>query len=299
MIAAWQKKQDAPETGYLTASQVAALLQQAAPAIAKYDEELKRREKETPPSTGSANRDCPQCPEMVRIRPGSFLMGSTPAEPEHESDETPQHRVTIAYAFSLGKYEVTRGEFAAFIQAGGHQAAGDWRNPGFTQTERDPVVNVSWEDAQAYAAWLSRTTGKKYRLPSEAEWEYAARAGTTTARYWGDGRQEACRYANADDAAFGCSDGFKNTAPVGRFQPNALGLHDMLGNVWEWTGDCWNTSYNGAPTNGEARLSGECSRRSVRGGSWGSSSGDVRSAGRTRGPPGFRNFVGFRVARVD
>ncbi|HJQ55749.1 MAG TPA: SUMF1/EgtB/PvdO family nonheme iron enzyme, partial [Vineibacter sp.] len=305
MIAAWQKKQSEPETGYLTAAQWALLQQQAAAALAKHDEDLKRREKETPPATTTAtapaagNRDCPQCPEMVRLRPGAYLMGSTPADPEHEADEAPQHRVAIGYAFALGKYEVTRGEFAAFADATGHRAAGDWRSPGFTQTDRDPVVNVSWDDAQAYVAWLSRTTGKAYRLPNEAEWEYAARAGTTTSRFWGDGRQETCRFANADDAAFGCSDGFKNTSPVGRFQPNAFGLYDMLGNVWEWTADCWNADHNGAAPNGQARQSGDCSRRTVRGGSWGSSSGDVRSSGRTRGPPGPRNFVGFRVARGD
>jgi formylglycine-generating enzyme required for sulfatase activity len=299
MIAAWQKEQGAPETGYLTAPQLTQWQQQAAPALAKYDEEQKRRETETPVAAAPGNRDCAQCPEMVRIRPGSFMMGSNPGDQEHEADEAPQHRVTISQAFSLGKYEVTRGEFAAFVQASGHQAQGDWRNAGFAQTDRDPVVNVSWDDARAYAAWLGKTTGKTYRLPTEAEWEYAARAGTTTTRYWGDSRQDACRYANADDAAFGCTDGFRNTAPAGRFQPNAFGLYDMLGNVWEWTADCWVADYNGAPANGEARTGGDCARRTVRGGSWGSSPGDVRSAGRTRGPPGVRHFGGFRVARVD
>jgi formylglycine-generating enzyme required for sulfatase activity len=303
MIGVWQKKQNEPETGYLTAAQWALLQQQAASALAKHNEEISRRDKPAQPGpgtgTGAGNRDCAQCPEMVRLRPGAFQMGSTPADPEHEPDEAPQHRVTIGYAVALGKYEVTRAEFAAFVEASGHRTAGDWRNPGFNQTDRDPVVNVTWDDAQAYVAWLSRTTGKTYRLPTEAEWEYAARAGTATARYWGDSRADACRHANADDAAFGCSDGFKHTAPVGQFRSNGFGLHDMLGNVWEWTADCWNADHSGAPANGQARLSGDCARHTVRGGSWGSSSGDVRSAGRTRGPPSPRNFVGFRVARSD
>ena len=245
-------------------------------------------------------RDCPQCPEMVRIPSGSFLMGSPPGETDRDSDEGPQHQVTIGYAFSLGKYEVTRGEFGAFVQATGHRAEGDWRNPGFDQTERDPVVNVSWNDAKAYVAWLSRTTGKTYRLPSEAEWEYAARAGTTTARYWGEHHQDACRYANVDDAEHGCRDGYAKTAPVGKFQPNRFGLYDMLGNVWEWTEDCSNGSYAGAPVDGSSWQRGDCSRRVLRGGSLYGSPGLVRAANRIRGATGSHNSVGgFRVARTD
>jgi len=256
------------------------------------------------------SRDCVQCPELVRIPPGSFTMGSSAAEQQREGipkaygdQELPQHAVTIGYAFRMGKYEVTRGEFAAFMQATGHSIVGScpWRNPGFGQTDRDPVVCVSWDDARAYVAWLNQTTGKAYRLPSEAEWEYAARARTSTARYWGDGLQDACRYANVDESAFKCSDGHRTTAPVGKFLPNDFGLHDMLGNVWEWTADCWTGHYFNAPTNGDARSTGDCTRRVLRGGSWTvGPAHHVRAAYRASDVAAGRFvFVGFRVARSE
>ena len=151
-----------------------------------------------------------------------------------------------------------------------------WKNPGFghEQDETEPVVCVSWDDAQAYVRWLSEETGEAYRLLSEAEWEYVARAGTTTARYWGESEAGQCRYANGADAGTGfewavsCHDGHARTAPVGRYEANAFGLYDVLGNVLEWTADCWNESYAGAPSNGGAWESGECTRRVLRGGSW-------------------------------
>jgi formylglycine-generating enzyme required for sulfatase activity len=236
---------------------------------------------------------------MVRVPAGSFTRGSSASEAGRFDTEGPQHRVTIGTAFSLAKYEVTRGEFAAFVLAAGHRAAGDWRNPGFAQTDRHPVVNVSWNDAKAYVAWLSKTSGKPYRLPSGAEWEYAARAGTTTARYWGERHQEACRYANVDDASHGCRDGHANTAPVGTFLPNAFGLHDMLGNVWEWTEDCGDGRYAGAPVDGSP-WSGPCSRREVRGGSWGDIPRYARAAVRISDTAGSHvSLIGFRVARTD
>jgi formylglycine-generating enzyme required for sulfatase activity len=245
------------------------------------------------------SRDCSQCPEMVRLRPGSFTMGSPSGEPGREYIEGPQHRVAIGYAFSLGRYEVTRAEFAEFVAATGHRAAGDWRNPGFSQTDRDPVVNVSWNDAKAYVAWLSQMTGKSYRLPTESEWEYAARAGTETVRFWGNDDKDGCAYANAQ---FRCPNPYANTAPVGRFKPNQFGLHDMLGNVWEWTEDCWadREGYAGSPTDGSASSSGDCARRVLRGGSWGSQPRNVRSASRNGGSAGggFTHY-GFRVARTD
>jgi formylglycine-generating enzyme required for sulfatase activity len=237
---------------------------------------------------------------MVRIPTGSFLMGSPSGEPERYDNEGPQRPVSIRYAFSMGKYEVTRGEFATFVQATGYRAAGDWRSPGFSQTDRDPVVNVGFDDAQAYVDWLKRTTGKNYRLPSEAEWEYAARGGTTTARYWGAGYADDCTYANLAELPSGCADGFKKTAPVGRYRPNGLGLYDMLGNVWEWTRDCWNSSYAGAPTDGSAWVVGDCSRRMARGASWDSNPKFARAATRSWQAVGYRGpELGFRVARTD
>jgi formylglycine-generating enzyme required for sulfatase activity len=261
-------------------------------------------------------RDCRACPAMARIPSGSFMMGSPPDESDRLTDEGPQHRVTIGYAFSLGKYEVTRGEFEAFVQATGRQTGEScytrgpsgqwgriqgksWRDPGFTQTARHPVVCVSWDDAKAYVAWLSQTTGKKYRLPTEAEWEYAARTGTTTARYWGGRHQDACQYANVDDALHDCRDGYAQTAPVGKFQPNRFGLYDLLGNVWELTEDCSHWSYTGAPSDGSFWL-GDCSVRMRRGGAWDGGPGLTRAAARGRNAPGDRNHaLGFRVARTD
>ena len=173
------------------------------------------------------------------------------------------------------------------------------------------MINVSWEDAQEYVRWLSRETGEEYRLLSEAEWEYVARAGTQTARYWGESESGQCRYGNGRDATanveleydfltpVSCSDGYVRTAPVGLFEPNAFGLYDVLGNVWEWTQDCWNDSYSGAPPDGSAWRSGDCSARVLRGGSWGIRPRNLRSASRFRYSAGNRSFSdGFRVART-
>jgi sulfatase modifying factor 1 len=168
---------------------------------------------------------------------------------------------------------------------------------------------VSFEDATAYAEWLGKQTGKPYRLPSEAEWEYVARARTTTTRYWGDSEQEACAYANVADreakakhpgwVTFDCDDGYAETAPVGRFKPNAFGLYDMLGNAWEWTQDCYNDGYKNAPINGSAWLSGDCNRRVVRGGSWDGGPDGVPSALRGWGYAGGRiDDLGFRISRT-
>jgi hypothetical protein len=206
--------------------------------------------------------------------------------------------------------EMLKAQFATFVRDSGHDAGGgcyvwngskweqqsskSWRDPGFQQTDRDPVACANWDDAKAYVGWLSKKTGKGYRLPSEAEWEYAARARTATARYWGDGRDEACANANVNDRTsksvngfpwtnFGCDDGHAGTAPAGSFRANAFGLHDMLGNLWEWGQDCWNESYSGALSNGSALTSGDCSRRVLRGGSWVNLPGFVRSADRVGG----------------
>ena len=273
-----------------------------------------------------AFRDCADCPELVVIPAGRFQMGSPSHEEGRFDNEGPLHEVQVN-RFALGKYEVTRGEYAAFVRdtargdgdgcftdADGKwekRAGRSWRDPGFTQTDQHPVVCVSWEDAQAYATWLARETGKGYRLASEAEWEYTARAGTTTARYWGKRADDACRYANVGDRItkaqvpdwkfpiHDCDDGAAYTAPAGRYLANAFGLHDILGNVWEWVQDCWNETYAGAPTDGSAWSTGDCSKRVDRGGGWDDEPRGVRSAGRSWLEPSLRNLnLGFRIART-
>ncbi len=238
-------------------------------------------------------------PETVLIPPGSFIMGIPPEETrrekapkEYDDHARPQHKVTIARGFCLGKYPVTRGEFAAFVQSSGYAKAGaDWRNPGFAQDDRHPVVGVSFEDADAYVSWLSRETGQTFQLPSEAEWEYAARAGTTTARYWGDGWGEASTYA--------CT-GTSGTAPVGSRKPNGFGLYDMLGNVWEGVADPWHDDYRGAPSDGSVWTTGGSSgRRVLRGGSWDGNPWLLRAGARSGfGSGGRGGLSGFRLART-
>ena len=261
---------------------------------------------------------------MVVVPAGSYRMGSPSSEQGRWEDEGPVHEVTIAVPFAIGRHEVTVAEFGRFVDGTGYSAGssclayGDeeeergrsWRNPGYDQSGRHPVTCVSWRDAQAYVAWLSRETGEEYRLPSESEWEYAARAGTSTARPWGEGQSGQCRHANGWDASAQerysewewvapCRDGHVHTAPAGSFAANGWGLHDMLGNVSEWTEDCWNGSYAGAPRDGSAWRSGECSKRVLRGGSWYYGPSDLRAADRLRVTTGIRyGNDGFRVART-
>ena len=271
---------------------------------------------------GTTFRDCPECPEMVVVPAGRFMMGSPLVGRRYDKNEGPEHPVTIGYRLAVGVHEVTRGEFARFVSATG-RSMGDtcrtvegegleerfgrhWRDPGFSQTDGHPVVCVSWEDAQAYAAWLSRAIGEDYRLLSESEWEYVARAGTETARYWGEGEEGQCRYANGMDASTdpddwrtGCHDGHARTSPVGRYETNGFGLHDVLGNVYEWVEDCWNRIYFGAPRDGSAWTSGNCRLRVLRGGSWNDRPWSLYSAYRYVGTTSLRSDdVGFRVART-
>ncbi len=244
----------------------------------------------TKPAAGRTFRDCEYCPEMVVIPAGSFTMGSPASEPWRGTYEGPQHRVTIGYSFAVGKYPVTRDEYARF--ASETSANFGWQHPGIAQTGRDPVVNVSWDDAKAYVAWLSQKTGHSYRLLSESEYEYADRAGTSTAYWWGDDWN--CSHANAG----GC--GHNGTVPVGSYPPNAFGLYDMAGNVFEWTEDSWNASYAGAPVDGTPRTTGTFGLWVLRGGSWVVGGESLRSASRVVNDTGLLNSggAGFRVART-
>ena len=283
------------------------------------------------PVPGKEFHDCAYCPLMVVISPGAFMMGSGPGDTQQPNDEGPQHQVRIQQPFAIGKFELTRGEFEQFaIKTGTKMKDGcfhrtgpapeksnalNWRDPGYPQTDEHPVVCVSWHDAQAYTAWLSEETGEDYRLPSEAEWEYAARAGTRSERYWGSSADAGCAYANGADlsgeanlpgwTAANCRDGYTYTAAAGSLRANAFGLHDMLGNVAEWVADCWNETYSGAPADGSAWMTGDCSRPILRGASWRDDPRFLRSANRYGFFFGgadsknmrYRNF-GFRVART-
>ncbi len=232
-------------------------------------------------------------PQMVRVPlsdpPLDFQMGSAEAEVE---EEQPVHAVHFVQPFAIGKYEVTFEEYEVYARHTGAEVPSD---QGWGRGRR-PVINVSWADAQAYARWLSSATGKSYRLPTEAEWEYASRAGTTTRYWWGDDLGK--NHANCE----GCGSqwGGERTAPVGSFAPNPWGLYDTLGNVWEWTADCWHDNYLGAPAGGAAwkkEGGGDCSRRVVRGGAWFNKPWNIRSALRFGADDVYEfPFLGFRVA---
>ncbi len=233
---------------------------------------------------GRAFKECDHCPQMIVVPAGSFTMGSPVREAQRSSDET-QLKVTIRQPFAVGKFEVTFDEWDACVTAGACNGYSP-SDVGWGRGTR-PVINVSWSDAKAYVAWLAAKTGKPYRLLSEAEWEYVARAGTSTAYHWG----------SKFDSSKANTGG--NTVPVGQYGANPWGLHDVHGNVWEWTEDCSNDSNKGNPGDGSARTTGDCSRRVVRGGSWISIPQGLRSAGRSRFTTDFRNyFLGFRVART-
>jgi formylglycine-generating enzyme len=282
--------------------------------------------------------DCADCPRMVMIPGGTFTMGSLESEPERRRFEGPRSNVKVA-SFAIGETEVTRRQYAAFVEDTKRSADGgcftygfssftdpsavdlkaSWRNPAFEQTADHPAVCVSWEDAKDYASWLTRKTGHTYRLPSEAEWEYAARAGTTSTYFWGE-EERACLYVNGGDPSLlralpvlheyiakdlrngdkgarfvKCDDGSAFTAAVRRYQPNAFGLYDMIGNVWEWVEDCW---YEELPASGVAHVEDSCESRRTRGGSWDDYPEELRSARRSRAKPNLRrNDSGFRLVR--
>jgi formylglycine-generating enzyme required for sulfatase activity len=282
---------------------LAMLEQLAADAIRK---QTVARDDATP---GRVLRDCSECPEMVVVPAGSFMMGSN----DGGIDEKPVHKVTFAKPFAVGKFEVTVGEYLACVAARACPPP-EWNEPGSNYNvstfgidhyhklgqalshPQHPIVGVSWHNAKQYAAWLSEQTSKKpYRLLSEAEWEYAARAGSGTKYTWGDeiGRNR----ANCD----GCGSQWdnKHTAPVGSFQANAFGLHDIHGNVWEWIADCHKDSYANAPSDGTATSDVAGCSRVMRGGSWVNNPKILRSANRGGNSPASRlNNLGFRVART-
>jgi sulfatase modifying factor 1 len=270
---------------------------------------------------GSVIHDCPTCPAMTVLPAGRFKQGAT-AEESSGSFDKPLHWVEIAHPFAVSTNTVTLDEFQAFVTATArdmqgcdtydgawkHVTTANWRNPGFPQTGSHPVTCVSWNDAQAYASWMSSKAGHPYRLPSASEWEYAARAGVETAAPWSTAAADACANANVADqsaaqqypgwSVFGCSDGWVNTAPVGKFKANAFGLNDMLGNVFQWTQDCWKADYAHAPVDGSARSDGDCAERELRGGSWFSSPSYVRSNYRNHFAADYRTATaGIRLVR--
>jgi formylglycine-generating enzyme required for sulfatase activity len=278
----------------------------------------------TPPPAnlkpGAAFKDCKDCPEMLVIPAGGYMMGSPDGEKGRSEGEGPQHKETIPRAFAMSKFEVTVGQYRKFVDATNRDTGSSclyyrddknqfeprqgatYASPGWDQGDDYPAVCLIYADAKAYAEWLSKATGQKYRLPSEAEWEYAARAGTKTARYWGDTSDQQCSYANGADQAYkkkvpddpgfiDCSDGYKNTAPVGTFKPNTFGLYDMLGNAFEYTQDCMNSGYDGSDHKGAAVGGGSCGKYVIRGASWGRPPNDLRSAKRVGMAPETRGVT--------
>ena len=277
-------------------------------------------------AAGTAFRDCADCPEMIVIPPGKFEMGLADFRKARRPTEGPAREVSIPGTFAIGKTEVTWSQYARFVRetsrTGGMgcdtyankrfrpnpQAA--WNSPGFPQTENDPVVCISWDDAKAYAEWLGVKTGHNYRLITEAEWEYVVRAGTQSERFWSENPADACRFANVADATgrgslglesvFDCRDRFAGTAPAASFQPNPFGVHDLFGNAEEWVLDCWSETYRNAPNSGIANTSGDCDRRVVRGGSWFNGVDAIRSTARAADETKARTSTrGFRIARTN
>ena len=262
---------------------------------------------------------------MMTVPAGSYRMGSPSREHGRQDDESPAHEVTFDEPFAIGRYEVTVSEFSRFADETGYSAGSScliwidggfaerpgfsWRNPGFEQDNRHPATCMNWADAKAYVAWLSRHTGQAYRLPSESEWEYATRAGTATARYWGEGESDQCRHANGADASVKehypdwswrvapCRDDHPSTAPVGSYAANDWGLHDTLGNVWEWTEDCGHPSYVGAPADGTAWSDEDCTEHVLRGGAWSNEPWVIRAGNRGMGADRYAH-QGLRVVRA-
>lgn len=231
-------------------------------------------------------KDCSTCPVLVSLPRGSFMMGNNSSDPS----EKPAHQVSISKPFAIGKYEITVAQWDACVEAGACQKTSDG-----TRAKSSPARDLSWDDAQQYVKWLSKTTGKAYRLPTEAEWEYAARGGTSTRYWWGE--QMRTGMANCKD----CGEPWQKDAPaaVGSFAANPFGLHDVNGSVWEWVADCWHNSYKGAPTDGKAWDEPNCRTRVIRGGSWRDGASYMPSSTRFKYDASVRySQNGFRVARA-
>ena len=246
------------------------------------------------PSAVTEFKDCASCPHMTIVPAGEFTMGSPPAEQQAEA----QHRVTIATPVAVSKFEITFEDWNACVSDGGCDNARP-NDEGWGRG-RHPVIHMSFDLAKAYVAWLSRKTGKTYRLLTEAEWEYAARAGTTTTFAFGDSLSPGSANYNASTDGSGPSEeNRQKTMPVGSFPPNAFGLHDMHGNVSEWVEDCFHNDYTAkAPTDGSAWVEGNCTGRVLRGGSWEDSDAELRSAARVGEYRYNSSYVdGFRIAR--
>ena len=280
-------------------------------------------------------RDCAVCPEMQVIPAGTFVMGAPAGQLERLpwqdeisrlriTRESPEVEITLARPYALGRFEVTRDQFAEFVAATGHETqphclvwAGEWdasenhrswRDPGIPQRSDHPVVCVSKHDAEAYAGWLTELTGRRYTLPTEAQWEYAARAGGATDYPWGAQGADACTYGNIADATLGavypdrphqaCDDSYLYTAPVGMHAPNDWQLYDMVGNVWEWVADCWTPDHSTQAGDGSAVTRGECGQSPLRGGAYGTGHLFTRSAVRGGPDPDTmrQSWIGFRVA---
>ncbi|MEA3108788.1 MAG: eukaryotic-like serine/threonine-protein kinase [Gammaproteobacteria bacterium] len=307
---------------WLTAALLAAVV--IVIAIYSYRSPLPVNRSASQPGTaaGTLIRDCPTCPLMTILPTGRFEQGSASQASEALRFASPRHAVLIGRSLAMSSNEVTVGEFREFIADSQRETAGcntydgrweyrqnaSWQAPGFAQSDMHPVACVSWDDAAAYVAWLTAKAGSVYRLPSSAEWEYAARAGSDAELPWGLTATEACAEANvADHSAaqrfpgwnvFPCTDNYVNTAPVGSFKANAFGLHDLLGNVFEWVEDCWHDDYTAASADGSARTEAGCGERELRGGSWFSAPQYVNAAYRNRFGHGYRSSsIGFRVVR--
>ncbi len=280
-------------------------------------------------AAGTVFQDCPECPQMVVVPPGQFDMGEAEGA-EAGRFEGPVRRVRIDYSYAVGRFELTNAQYRRFVEATGHATAGtgcnvvsqgkliampgsSWADPSYGRSiaDNEPVACIRWSDAVAYVAWLSGRTGKRYRLLTEAEWEYAARAGTQGRFTWDAAdMRAACLVANVHDLAgargpeklpfppVDCDDGHVGVAPVGSLAPNAFGLYDMIGNVWEWIEDCYEMPYGAAPVDGSVQLAVGCDRRGARGGSWRTDVARNRPAFRGRDPDALTSqLFGTRVAR--
>ena len=269
-------------------------------------------------------KDCPTCPEMLAIPRGSVTIGSAADMVDRSAGEGPRRVVHIDYDLAVSKFEITRAQWQEFVTATGYKTEDgcqyfdghfgyvyehNWRTPGYAQRPNQPVVCVSVLDAEAYAAWLGKKSKRSYRLPSSVEFEYFNRAGSDAPWFWGTANATACEYANVGDNAIkpqypkqpvhNCVDDYTFTAPVGSFKPNAFGLFDTVGNVFEWTRDCYHANFDGAPSDGSAWMAengGDCHFRTPRGGSWISGTNWTRAAAQSKDPVEYRSYLlGFRL----